>query len=317
MRISLGGGGTDLPSFYENNEGGFLIAAAITKYVFVSIHENFEDRFSLKYSKFEEVEKAEDIRHPMLREAIKYTQPDKFLEITSIADIPAGTGLGSSGTFAVGLLNALFASKHLDIPKRDLASLASMLEIEVLGEPAGKQDQYMAALGGLNSLTFEPNGEVIQAPIALSDVVRDEFEESLLLFYTGMRRSASSELESMDKGASIRGSETHSNLLRVRDLGHYSYETLSTGNLVGFGDLLTQQWNLKFQRAQSDTHRLVDSWIRAGIEAGALGGKLVGAGGGGFLLFMAENKSDLRKTMREFGLREVKFGFDYLGTVIE
>jgi len=317
LRISLGGGGTDLPSFYENNGGGFLVAAAITKYIYVSVHENFTDSFFLKYSKYEDVEHLKDVQHPLIREALKLVGTSRFLEISSQADIPAGTGLGSSGTFAVGLLNALYASNHEFTSNKELARLACHLEIDILGEPVGKQDQYIAAVGGLTAFEFDPSGDVKVKSIMLDPLKRKDLEERLMLFYTGIRRSASAELAALDQGASVKDSGMQQNLNEVKEIGYLSAQILENGDLDEFGKLLTQQWGLKFSRSPSATHSEVDRWIQQGIANGAIGGKLVGAGGGGFLLFLAENKNALRSKMTEIGLREVDFGFDYRGSVIQ
>lgn len=317
LRISLGGGGTDLPSFYENNGGGFLVSAAITKYIYVSVNENFTDRFFLKYSKFEDVENLNDVQHPLIREALKLVGTNRFLEISSQADIPAGTGLGSSGTFAVGLLNALYASNHEFTSNKELARLACHLEIELLGEPVGKQDQYIAAIGGLTSFEFEASGDVKVKSITMDPLKRKDLEERLMLFYTGIRRSASAELAALDEGASVKDSGMQQNLNEVREIGHMSARILESGELDEFGKLLTKQWDLKFSRSPSAIHREVDTWIQSGIANGAIGGKLVGAGGGGFLLFLAENKTSLRSKMADLGLKEVDFGFDYRGSIIQ
>jgi D-glycero-alpha-D-manno-heptose-7-phosphate kinase len=313
----LGGGGTDLPSFYENNGGGFLVSAAITKYIYVSVNENFTDRFFLKYSKFEDVENLKDVQHPLIREALKLVGTNRFLEISSQADIPAGTGLGSSGTFAVGLLNALYASNHEFTSNKELARLACHLEIELLGEPVGKQDQYIAAIGGLTSFEFEASGDVKVKSITMDPLKRKDLEERLMLFYTGIRRSASAELAALDEGASVKDSGMQQNLNEVREIGYLSARILESGELDEFGKLLTKQWDLKFSRSPSAIHREVDTWIQSGIANGAIGGKLVGAGGGGFLLFLAENKTSLRSKMADLGLKEVDFGFDYRGSIIQ
>lgn len=317
LRISLGGGGTDLPSYYENNGGGFLVAAAISKYIYVSVHDNFADSYFLKYSKYEDVKELDDIQHPLIREALKLVGTSRFLEISSQADIPAGTGLGSSGTFAVGLLSALYASNHQFTSNKELARLACQLEIDVLREPVGKQDQYIAAVGGLTTLEFEPSGEVRIKSIEMDPFSRKDLEERMMLFYTGIRRSASAELTALDKGASVKDSGMQQNLNEVREIGHLSAQTLERGDLTEFGRLLTRQWELKFSRSPSSVHVEIDSWIQLGISNGAIGGKLVGAGGGGFLLFLAENKSALRTKMTEIGLKEIDFGIDYRGSVIQ
>ena len=316
LRISLGGGGTDLPSYYKAAGEGFLIAAAINKHIYVAVHDNFVDRYLLKYSAIEDVEFVHEIQHPLLREAMVHTNTMPGVEVTSIADIPAGTGLGSSGSFTVGLLKALYARQHQMVSAADLAAHACHLEIEVLDEPCGKQDQYIAALGGLTAFTFKSDGTVDAAPIQMDDLDRKDFEENLLLFYTGVQRRAADELNALDEGASAKASAIKSNLDQVRDMGYYSAEVLQKGDLDRFGKLLTEQWKLKLERSPSTVHRQVDSWISAGIDAGASGGKLVGAGGGGFLLFLAENKGLLRRQMREIGLPEVSIEFDYRGSTI-
>jgi D-glycero-alpha-D-manno-heptose-7-phosphate kinase len=316
LRISLGGGGTDLPSYYRENGGGFLVAAAISKYIYVSVHDNFEPEFLLKYSKIEKALTIQDIEHPMIREALKLFTPSRFLEISSQADIPAGTGLGSSGTFSVGLLHALSADSHQSMSQEALAELACRLEIEVLKEPVGKQDQYIASLGGLRGIEFRPDGTVASESIALDQASRVDLEERLLLFYTGVRRSAGEELAALDSGVSVKDKGMTSNLDAVKALGRESLRALELGDWDRLGRLFTQQWRAKYERSPSAIHKQIDQWIESGISSGALGGKLVGAGGGGFLLFLAENKSELRTRMIELGLREVYFSFDYEGTAI-
>lgn len=314
LRISLGGGGTDLPSYYSNNSPGFLVAAAITKYIYVSVHENFVDRFWLRYSKYEDTGSISEIQHPLIREALKLANGNSFVEISSQADIPAGTGLGSSGTFAVGLLKALHAYNHKFASNEDLASIACKIEIDILGEPVGKQDQYIAALGGLTSFEFHSDGKVVPQSLRMDATSRSDLEEGLMLFYTGIRRSASEELAALDAGASVRDSGMKQNLDQVRAIGYESAQVLEAGDLDGFGKLLTKQWRLKYERSPSAVHTEINRWIEEGIASGAHGGKLVGAGGGGFLLFLAENKSALRKSMAKIGLREVQFKFDYEGS---
>lgn len=316
LRISLGGGGTDLPSYYRENGGGFLVAAAINKYIYVSVHDNFEPEFLLKYSKIEKALTFQEIEHPMIREALGLFQPDRYLEISSQADIPAGTGLGSSGSFAVGLLHALSADKHRSMSQETLAELACNLEIDVLKEPVGKQDQYIAALGGLRSIEFRPDGTVVSESVYLDQASRIDLEERLLLFYTGVRRSAGEELAALDSGVSVKDKGMTSNLDSVKVLGQESLRALELGDWDRLGRLFFQQWRAKYERSPSTIHKQVDEWIESGIKSGALGGKLVGAGGGGFLLFLAENKTRLRQRMQELGLKEVYFSFDYDGTAI-
>lgn len=316
LRITLGGGGTDLPSYYEQAGHGFLIAAAIDKYVYVATHDNFANRYLVKYSQIEDVQQPEDIEHPMIREAIRATATPPGVEISSMADIPSGTGLGSSGAFAVGLLNALHFRMNNYRTSLQLAAEACQIEIDTLLEPVGKQDQYVAAVGGLIGLTFESSGQVIVSRVVMPQDTEQELEEHLLLFFTGVQRRASDELSALQRGTSAADPEVRSNLDRVRDLGYQSYHALQDGDLETFGRLLSRQWFEKLSRSPSPLHRTVDSWIASGVDAGALGGKLIGAGGGGFLLFLAENARQVRCAMQQIGLLEVRFRFDFAGTRI-
>lgn len=310
MRISLGGGGTDLPSYYRSADGGFLVAAAISKYVFIAINHQFDDSIFLKYSEIERASHPSEIRHPLLREGLLRAAINHNVEISAMADIPAGTGLGSSGTFTVGLLRALHAYRHETISPLDLAEEACHVEIDRLREPVGKQDQYIASVGGLAAFEFRADDRVVVTPVRLTGGTRFSVEENLLLFYTGMRRSASDAL-AVEQQPDANVSE---NLDAVRSIGHQSYEALENGDLEKFGALLTDQWHLKLQRSPTKVHERIDGWIRRGVAAGAAGGKLVGAGGGGFLLFYAENKAELRAAMAREGLEEVRFRIDYEGS---
>jgi D-glycero-alpha-D-manno-heptose-7-phosphate kinase len=312
LRISLGGGGTDLPSYYRTAGGGFLVAAAIDRHVYIAVNRNFDDDLMLKYSNIERVDTPALVEHPLLREALLVAGVHRAVEVSSMADVPAGTGLGSSGAFTVGLLRALFSYRRHTISARELADLACEIEMNRLGAPVGKQDPYIAAIGGVTAFSFRPDEEVDVHPVGMTDEIRNRLEDNLLLFYTGVRRSAADELS--DQGAGPSGSsETKGNLDAVKALGQASLEALEKGDLGEFAVLMTEQWRRKFERSPSAVHETVDEWIRRGIDAGADGGKLVGAGGGGFLLFYAEAKADLRLTMQELGLEEVRFGFDYDG----
>lgn len=316
LRISLGGGGTDLPSYYNESGHGFLIAAAITKHVYVAVNHNFENEILLKYSSVERCTSLEDVQHPLLRECLRECGVNHSIEISSMADIPTGTGLGSSGSFAVGVLKALRLHRHLADSRESLAHNACRIEIEVLGEPVGKQDQYIATYGGLTAFTFMKDGSVEVEPLTVDPMVRAQLEENLLLFYTGVRRSASDILFEEQSGTKVAKSTIAENLDQTRQIGYTTKALLESGNLRSFGELLTEQWKLKHQRQPSRVHDQVDEWISQGINAGALGGKLVGAGGGGFLLFYSDQKSELRKTMFELGLVEVPFGIDYEGSTV-
>ena len=311
LRISLGGGGTDLPSYYRESGHGFLIAAAIDKYVYIAVHRNFDDDVLLKYSAVERVDRAADAAHPLLRECLLSTGIDRGIEITSMADIPAGTGLGSSGAFTVGVLRALHHHNHDHVSNLDLAREACEIEIDRLGEPIGKQDQYIAAVGGLSAFTFGADESVEVEALELATEVRHGLDENLLLFFTGVRRSAS-EVLAIQQSAD-RPVELSQNLDQVREIGYATRDLLEAGEIDGFGELLTRQWELKKGRSPGPMHDRVDEWIRTGIAAGAAGGKLVGAGGGGFLLFYADRKAELRRAMAERGLEEVRFSIDYVG----
>jgi D-glycero-alpha-D-manno-heptose-7-phosphate kinase len=313
LRISLGGGGTDLPSYYRKAGRGFLIAAAISKYVYIAVNHNFDNDILLKYSEVERVVRAADAQHPLLRECLLDVGLDASIEISSMADIPAGTGLGSSGAFTVGVLKALHAHKHEIVPNAEIAARACEIEIERLGEPIGKQDQYIAAIGGLTAFEFGADETVSIIPVPLTESVRHRVEDNLLLFYTGVRRPAS-EVLAHEQAAERATTTLDDNLDAVRAIGFETMDALTAGDLDGFGGLLTHQWELKLERSPTDIHRRVDEWIRLGIDAGAAGGKLVGAGGGGFLLFYAEEKAALRDSMYRLGLPEVRFALDYHGT---
>lgn len=316
LRITLGGGGTDLPSYYRRAGGGFLVAAAVTKYVYIAVNDNFEPAILLKYSQVERAAAPEDVAHPLLREALLLTGIDREVEISSMADIPAGTGLGSSGAFTVGVLTALRAYRHEYVPHLTIAEQACHIEIDRLGEPVGRQDQYIAAVGGLTALEFRPDDSVVAVSLKPPDHARARLEENLLLFYTGVRRSASHELTALDDAAKVGNDDLMDNLAAVQACARETADAIEAGDLNAFAAQLTAQWALKYRRSPSAVHRQVDGWIRRGIDAGALGGKLIGAGGGGFLLFYAEHKADLRGAMADVGLREVPFGIDYQGSTV-
>jgi len=314
LRISLGGGGTDLPSYYRIAGGGFLVAAAITKYIYIAVHHNFDGDILLKYSSIERASSPSDVMHPLLREALYCTGVNKALEISSMADIPAGTGLGSSGAFTVGTLKALHAFERRFVSQVEIAEEACRIEIERLGEPVGKQDQYIAAVGGITAFQFRDDETVGLERLPLEMETRDRLEEELLLFYTGIRRSASNVLKPQETRTLAHESDIHKNLDAVRDLGYASYDALVAGDLSAFGRLMTTQWRLKLERSPSDVHQRVDGWVEQAIKAGASGAKLVGAGDGGFLLVHTTTRAPVRRALQQLGLEEVRFGFDHEGT---
>ena len=314
LRITLGGGGTDLPSYYEQH-GGFLIAAAIDRYVYITLHENFTPDVVIKYSRMERVEDASRIEHPIFREAFGLLGLDgRGLELTSLADIPAGTGLGSSGSFTTALLKLLHAYKRSLVHPAELAEQACDIELNRLHEPIGKQDQYIAAYGGLTCFKFLPGGKVEAWPLQVSDETRDNLEDNLLLFFTGYSRSASAILKEQDVKSKSDDKSMMENLHFVKDLGLQSHAALESGNLAEFARLMDVHWQHKKQRSRSMSNPKINEWYDLALGSGALGGKLIGAGGGGFLMFYAADKSKLRHAMRSVGLKEVRFRFDFEGT---
>jgi len=316
LRISLGGGGTDLPSYYREH-GGFLIAAAIDKYVYINVHRRFVDGFLLKYSHLEEAATIEEIKHPIIREALRLAGvQERNLEITSMADIPAGTGLGSSGSFTTALLKALHALRKNLVHPAELAEQACQIELERLREPIGKQDQYIAAYGGITCFKFMPDGQVEAWPLKISEETLYNLEDNLLLFFTGYARSASKVLKEQDDKSKQADKAMLENLHFVKELGQQSQAALESDDLPEFARLMDVHWQRKKERSQSMSNQDIDAWYNCAMANGALGGKIIGAGGGGFLMFYAKDKARLRHTMREKGLKEVRFHFDFEGTKI-
>ena len=314
LRITLGGGGTDLPSYYEKF-GGFLVAAAIDKYVYITLHENFTPDLIVKYSKLERVDNSACVSHPIIREAFALLGMDgRGLELTSMADIPSGTGLGSSGSFTTALLKTLHAQKKDLIHPAELAEQACDIELNRLNEPIGKQDQYIAAFGGLTCFKFLPGGKVEAWPLKVSNETRDSLEDNLLLFFTGYSRSASVILKEQDTKSMADDKSMIENLHFVKDLGLQSQVALESGNLPEFARLMDVHWQRKKQRSGGMSNPRINEWYDLAMANGALGGKLIGAGGGGFLMFYSEDKTRLRQAMRSVGLKEVRFRFDFEGT---
>lgn len=313
LRITLGGGGTDLPSYYLQHEG-FLIAAAIDRYVYITLHQTFMDELILKYSKLERVGSPAELEHPIVREALKLVGLSHGIEITSMADIPAGTGLGSSGSFTTALLKALHALKRNLVHPRELAEQACHIEIDLLKEPIGKQDQYIAAYGGVTCFQFRKDGGVHAEPLKIDEEIKHNLEDNLVMFFTGYSRKAGSILKEQDDKTKNSDSDMVQNLHFVKDLGFRSKRALEQGDLDGFGRLMDEHWQHKKRRSGGMSNPKIDEWYDMGMRSGATGGKLIGAGGGGFLLFHAKDKTRLRHAMIEAGMREVRFRFDYEGT---
>lgn len=316
LRVTLGGGGTDLPSYYLEH-GGFLLAAAIDKYVYITVHETFVDDLIVKYSRLERVPSADRLEHPIFREALCLLGIDgRALEIASMADIPAGTGLGSSGSFTTALLKALQTHRKQVCHPRELAEQACHIEIERLKEEIGKQDQYISAFGGLTALEFGTDGSVEVQPLRVSTETLYNLEDNLLLFFTGYSRSASRVLQEQNQRTLQDDHDVLTNLHELKDLARESQRALEDGDLPAFAKLLTVQWDLKKRRTPSASNAKIDEWFQIGMQNGALGGKLVGAGGGGFLMFYTDNQPRLRRALFAAGLREVRFRFDFEGAKV-
>jgi D-glycero-alpha-D-manno-heptose-7-phosphate kinase len=316
LRITLGGGGTDLPSYYRNHEG-FLIAAAINKYVYVTVMRPFTEGVYLKYSELEHVVSVDEVRHRIIREALRMQNlRTPQIEITTLADIPAGTGLGSSGSFATALLEALYAHRRQLIHPQELAELACHIEIDHLGEPIGKQDQYIAAYGGLTCFTFHKDDTVTAVPLKVSMDTIFDLEDNTLLFFTGYSRNASSILKDQKDRTQKSDNEMLKNLHFVKELGYQSKGALEANDVVKFGELMHEHWEHKKRRSGGMSNPKIDEWYELGMKNGAVGGKLVGAGGGGFLMFYAADRNKLRHAMSKAGLEEVRFGFDFEGTKV-
>jgi D-glycero-alpha-D-manno-heptose-7-phosphate kinase len=313
LRISLGGGGTDLPSYYKDH-GGFVLAAAIDKHVYITVHEPFADQIVLKYSRVEVVRHRDEVRHPIIREALKLAGIDGHIEIASMSDIPAGTGLGSSGSFTTALLRALSELRNDGAQREFLAEQACHIEMDLLEEPVGKQDQYIAAFGGITAFTIHPDGKVEAARLKLSPETLSNLEDNLVLFFTGFTRSASEILRDQQVRSSSNDQVILDNLSFIKQLGYESKAALESGDLHEFARLMNVHWEHKKRRSPGISNGAIDDYYCLALKSGALGGKLIGAGGGGFLLLYTEQKTGLRRAMTEAGLREVRVRFDFDGT---
>jgi D-glycero-alpha-D-manno-heptose-7-phosphate kinase len=314
LRISLGGGGTDLPSYYREHTG-FVVAAAITRYVYVTISEAFWPQIRLKYSKLEEVETVDQIQHPIIREAMRLTDvAGPYLDIVSLSDIPAGTGLGSSGSFTTALLRALYTLNRRFISPEDLAAQACHIEIDLLGETVGKQDQYISSFGGVTSFEFLTDERVVVKPLIIPSEALANLEDNLLLFFSGSARSASQILSHQDTRSKDESSEMLKNLDFTKQLGIASRDALVSGDLPEFAKLMAEHWEHKKRRSPGISSQRIDELYALARANGALAGKLVGAGGGGFLMLYSEDRTRVRRAMRAAGLREVRFQFDFIGT---
>lgn len=318
MRISLGGGGTDLPSYYENF-GGFVLAAAIDKYMYMTINQSWSDEYILKYSSIERTRTVDEIQHPIFKATLSLMQVGPNIELVSVADIPAGTGLGSSGSFTTALLKVLHVhkkNKNVIVTPHELAEQACHIEMDILKEPVGKQDQYIAAYGGVTCFDIDKSGYVKASPAQLTQQTLFSLEDNLVMFFTGYARASSLLLKEQDQKVRNKIQKCWNNLHYVKDLGIRIKDALESGQLSQFGELMHEHWLHKKKRSKSMSNSVIDDYYEMARKNGAIGGKLVGAGGGGFLLFYTENKRRLREKMNELGLQELRFRFDFEGTRI-
>jgi D-glycero-alpha-D-manno-heptose-7-phosphate kinase len=312
LRISLGGGGTDLPSYYREH-GGFLVAGAIDKYVYMLIHNVFQQRYLMKYSETEDVADVSEIRHPILREALRHHWRGNPLEIASVADVPAGTGMGSSGAFTVALLKGLAHARRTSITQGALAEASSAIEIDILQEPCGKQDPYVAAHGGICAYTFDPDGTVTVEPLEFDPQTLRALREHLLLFYTGEARNASAVLSDQDSRTKTGEGEMLENMHRTKEMGRQSRDLLVAGDLFAYAELMHEHWLNKRKRSPGMATDRIDELYTLARRSGVIGGKLVGAGGGGFLLVYARHPPDTRQAMAATGATELPFDFEFVG----
>ncbi len=317
FRFTIGGGGTDLPSYYSQY-GGFIFAGAINKYMFLNLNVPIvDDLVRVKYTKSEIVNHREELEHDIAKEAMRIMGIEDSLEIISIADVPAGTGLGSSSCYAVGVLNGLHTLKREYITLQELAEEACDLEINRLGKPIGKQDQYMAAFGGLTVLDIEKNGTVQVRKADVSGSIVDDLNRNLLMFYTGTSRSADDILTEQSKGAKEEKKDVVESMHYIKDIGYKILEAVESGNITDVGLMFDEHWQYKKKISTKMTNPRFDKIYEIAKENGALGGKISGAGGGGFFLFyVEENHTKFREVMKSLGLREMRYRFDFEGTKV-
>lgn len=317
FRITLGGGGTDLPSFYTQH-GGFVLAVAIDKYMYLNVNTPIlEDFIRVQYNKTEIVSHADEVQHTLVREALRFFHIDNGIEIVSMADIPAGTGLGSSSCYLVGLLNALHILTRTPVGTQELAEEACKIELQRLKKPIGKQDQYMAAFGGLTALEISRDGHVNPTRLCLGVELLEALESNILLFYTGGIRDAVSILQQQDDATKQKKGTVVGSLREIRDIGVETRAAIVRGNLTRFGELLDTHWQTKKRLSGGISSPQIDGWYELAKRNGAIGGKICGAGGGGFLMLYCErDKPRLREAMRGAGLRELNFRFEFEGSKV-
>ena len=316
FRVTLGGGGTDLPAYYSLY-GGFVFSAGIAKYMYISVNEPFDGLVRVKYSRSETVEAVREIKHDIAREALKLMGIERGIEIVSIADIPAGTGLGSSSCYTVGLLHALHTFNKEHISLADLAEEACRLEIDILGAPIGKQDQYIAVYGGLTVLEIDKDGKVTVRRARVSDDTVDELNRNLLLFYTGTAHDASKILIEQRQGISEKKENVVESMHAIKEIGYKMLDAVESGNLSKVGELLDRHWQHKKKMSAGISHPRFDEIYEIARRNGALGGKITGAGGGGFFVFyVEEGHRSFKDKMLAAGLRPLRYRFDFEGTKV-
>ena len=318
MRITLGGGGTDLPSYYSKY-GGFILSAAIDKYLYIYVNRPAaDDLIRVKYSRYEEVTDPDQVQHDLVRPALKLLGIKNNVEIVSMADVPAGTGLGSSSTYLVGLLTSLYELKRERVPTQALAEFAFKVEKEMAGHPVGKQDHYLAAFGGITCLDIEPNGRVQVSPLNISMTTAEDLHSRILLFFSGISRSANNILQEQRRDTQKEDPNVVESLHRTKEMGYRVKEYLQNGDLEKFGNLLHEHWENKKRRSGAISNPEIDGWYEKAREAGALGGKVIGAGGGGFLMLYCpiRKKGAVRKALTAAGLKEMSYNFDFQGAKV-
>jgi D-glycero-alpha-D-manno-heptose-7-phosphate kinase len=317
FRLTLGGGGTDLPSFYHEH-GGFILAMGIDKYMYLAVNAPIvDDKIRVRYTLSELVDHVDQVEHTLAREALRHFDIATGVEIVSIADVPSGTGLGSSSCYVVGLLNGLHALTQRQATPAQLAEEACHIELDILEKPIGKQDQYMAAYGGLTTLDISPDGGVEVSRLDLGVDLVEALENNLLLFYTGDTRNAAAILEQQDRSTRRREARVVSSLCEIKDIGLEIRDAIARGHLRRFGELLDLHWQTKKRLSGGITNPQIDAWYALALGHGALGGKISGAGGGGFLmLYCEERKAELREALRKAGLRELHFRLEFEGSKV-
>jgi len=317
FRMTLGGGGTDLPSYYEKY-GGFIFSFALNKYMFITVKKPFADRLiRLKYNISETVEKLSDLKHDIARECLSMLKINNAIDVVSMADIPAGSGLGSSSSYTVGLLNALHAMKRDYISLQELAEEACYIEMEKLQKPMGKQDQYLAAFGGFTVLEISKSGNVEVKRAKIADATIDGLNRNLLSFYTGVQRKNIGILAEQNKSTEQNEKQVIKSLHYIKESGYKILEIVENGNVHQLGPMFNEHWKYKKRLAKGISNPRFNEIYEIAMQNGASGGKITGAGGGGFFLFYCEeNHSKLRRAMQEIGLKEMRFDFDYEGTKV-